>query len=199
DELGAIRSALFRIANRIQMQSDAVEPETAPQTRQHDDLLHVDVRAGEAQGLDVILMKLAVASLLRTLVAQHRTRHPYTLWALVGEVVLDRSAHDAGGRLGTQGEALAVQPVLESVHLVLDDVGDLANGAHEQRRRFDDGRAHIAVAILREHFPDGVVEALPQRRVVGQHIVHAANGLNARRRHGYATALTLIDFFSGLR
>ena len=77
--------------------------------------------------------------------------------------MLDRGADDAGGRLGTQRQALAVQLVLERVHLPFDDVGRIADAAHEERRRLDDRDADVAVAVLREHFARGVLEALPQR------------------------------------
>ncbi len=89
---------------------DAVEPEPAPQPRQHHDLLGVDVGPGKAERLDVELVELAVAALLRALVAEHRPGGPHALRPLVGQVVLDRRAHDARGRLGAQRQALAVQP-----------------------------------------------------------------------------------------
>ena len=44
------------------------------------------------------------------------------------------------------------------------------------------GTRMLRVAVLREHFARGVLEALPQRRVDGQHVVHAANR-GHRRRH----------------
>jgi hypothetical protein len=66
--------------------------------------------------------------------------------------VLDRRAHDARRGLGTQRQRVAVQLVLERVHLLLDDVGELADAAHEQRAVGSTiGHAHVAVAVLREH------------------------------------------------
>ena len=106
---------------------------------------------GEAQRLGVELVELAVAALLRALVAEHRAREPDALRPLVDEVVLDRGAHDARRRLGPQRQALAVQPILERVHLLLDDVGGFADRAHEQRRGLDDRHAQVAVAVAAEH------------------------------------------------
>ena len=83
--------------------------------------------------------------------------------------------HDAGGGLGPQRQALAVQLVLERVHLPFDDVGRIADAADEEGRRLDDRDAHVAVSVLREHVARDVLEALPQRRVAGQHVVHAAD------------------------
>ena len=172
--------------------------ERAPQPRQHHDLLGVDVGARESQRLDVELVELPVAAFLRALVAEHRAAGPHALRPLVGERMLDRGADDAGGRLGTQRQALAVELVLERVHLVFDDVGRIADAADEQRRRLDDRHAHVPVAVLREHGARGVLEALPERRVVGQHVVHAADRVE-RRRHLRPGAFTAIVFRSGVR
>ena len=143
----------------------------------HRDLLGVDVRAGEAERLDVELMELAIAALLRTLVAEHRSRRPHAKRPLVCQVVLDRRADDARCRFGTQRQALAVQLVVERVHLVLDDVGVLADAAHEQWRRLDDRHAQVAVAIALEHVARRLLELMPRRRLVGEHVVHATHRL----------------------
>ena len=176
------------------MQSDAVEIERAPQPGKHDDLFDVDVGTGEAQSFGVELVKLTVASLLWTLVPEHRSRGPHPLRPLVGETVLN-----GGCRLGSQRETLAVETVRECVHLFLDDVGDFADRAHEQRGRFDQRHLEVAIAVMGEDFPDHVLEVLPQGRLIGQHVVHAAHGLDDAGHRYYATALIATDFLSGLR
>ncbi len=131
DQCLAMRAALVGIADRIDRERDTVEPERTPEPRQHDDLLGVDIRAREAERLDVELMELPIATLLRALVPEHRTAGPCAQRPLVEDAVLDRRAHDAGRRFRPQRQALAVQLVLERVHLVLDDVGVRADAAHE--------------------------------------------------------------------
>ncbi len=84
-------------------------PSVCHSRAQHHDLLGVDVGPGKAQRLDVELVKLAVAALLRALVAEHRARGPHALRPLVGQIVLDRRAHDAGGGLRAQRQAVAVE------------------------------------------------------------------------------------------
>ena len=171
-----MRAALVEIADRIDLEPRAVvDAERAPQPRQHHHLLGVDIRAPEPERLDVELVELPVASPLRALVPEHRTPGPHALRPFVDERVLDGGPHDAGGGLGPQRQALAVQLVLERVHLPLDDVGRIADAADEEGRGLDDRDAHVAVSVLREHVPRGVLEALPQRRVAGQHVVHAAD------------------------
>src|SRR5260221_3319396 len=49
DERISVLQALVRIAYRIDLQRHASELESRPQPCQHDDLLGVDVRTGEAQ------------------------------------------------------------------------------------------------------------------------------------------------------
>src|SRR6185295_5626918 len=108
-------------------------------------------------------MELPVTAFLRALVTKHRAARPHALRTLVRERVLDRGAHDACSRLGTKRQALAIELVLERVHLVLDDVGRVPDAADEQRRLLDDRDAQVAVAVLREHPTRDVLEALPQR------------------------------------
>ena len=83
DQLRAMRAALVRVADRVDLQLDAVEPERVPQPREHHDLLGVDVRAREAERLDVELVELPVAALLRALVAEHRSASPHALRPVV--------------------------------------------------------------------------------------------------------------------
>src|SRR5437763_7560221 len=102
------------VADRIDLEANTVrETQLAPQSRQHDYLLGIDIRAFEPERLDVELMKLPVPSLLRPLVPEHRAGEPYTLRTLIQQIVFDCRAHDAGGGLGAQRQTVAVQSVLE--------------------------------------------------------------------------------------
>ncbi len=171
-------TAFLGIADGIDVQGNAVETQRAPQPLQHDDLLGVDVGTFETQRFDIELVKLAVTALLRTLVAEYRPCGPHALRTIVREIVLDRGAHDAGGCFRTQRQALTIEPIFERVHFLFDDVGDLADRAHEQRSGFDQGHLHVTIAVLTGDVAYGRVEVLPQWRRVGQQIVHAAHGLN---------------------
>ena len=161
DQRVAMSEPLGGVADRIDLQSDIGKAERLPQAREHHDLLGVDVGTREAERLDIDLVELPIAAFLRALVAEHRAAGPDPLRALVDQVVLDGGAHDAGRRLRAQRQRLAVQLVLERVHLVLDHIRVLADAAHEQRRRFHDGHAHVPIAVLRKHGTRGVLETLP--------------------------------------
>jgi hypothetical protein len=65
--------------------------------------------------------------------------------------VLDGGPHDAGGGLGPQRQALAVQLVLERVHLAFDDVGRIADAADEEGRRLDDRTRMLRYPYCCEH------------------------------------------------
>ena len=77
DQRGAVRAALVGLAEAVELEAH-VAPSTRPRSRQqraaHQDQLGVDVRPGEAERLDVELVELAIAALLRPLVAEHRAR-----------------------------------------------------------------------------------------------------------------------------
>jgi hypothetical protein len=183
DQARAMQTTLFGIADRIDREPRAVgDAQRAPQPRQHHDMLRVDFRAGEAQRLDVELMELPVPPLLRALVAKHRADGPHALRPLVGERMLDGGTHDTGGGFRTQRQALAVELVLERVHLVLDDVRRVADAANEHGRRFDDRHSHVPVPVLGEDAARRVLESLPKRRIVRQDVVHATDRLE-RRSH----------------
>ena len=92
--------------------------------------------------LDIELMELAIAALLRLLVPEHRADAPELVARTAQHAVGDGGAHDAGRGLGAQREA-ARRPDLEGVHLLLDHVGEFADGALEEPRLLDDGHAHL--------------------------------------------------------
>ena len=183
DQLGAVRSTSRAVAERVDLEADASEAEPLPESARHHDHLDVDVWAGVAQRLHTDLMELAVAALLRALVAEHGPHVPKPARAVVEQTVLDGGAHAAGGALGAQGQLLAVERILERIHLLLDDVGDLADGALEQGRRLDQRHADRAVAVASEPLADNRLKGLPALGLVRQNVVHAAHGLQGGATH----------------
>ena len=147
DQPGAMTMARCGIAERIQLQRDIAQPEFVPQPRAHQDLFGIDVRSGKAQRLHAELMELAIASLLRTLMAEHLTAVIQTLRRVIQQIVLQHGAHAGGRSLGAQRQLVAVQRIGEAVHLFFDDVGHFADGALEQICRLDQWHADIAIAI----------------------------------------------------
>ncbi len=182
DQPGAMRAALVGLAEAVDLEANVVaddETEVLEQRAAHQDLLGVDIGPGVAEGFDVDLVELAIAALLRPLVPEHHDLAPQAQRSVVERVVLDHGAHDPRGRLRAERQPIAVHRVLEGVHLLLDDVGHLAEAAHEERRRLDDRRAHVDVGVAAHQRAHLVLEPLPARRFRRQDVVHALDGAQA--------------------
>ena len=179
DQRSPVRAALVGLAEAVDLEANVVaddEAEVLEQRATHEDLLGIDVGAGVAHRLGADLVELAVAALLRPLVAKHRPDVEQALAAVAQERVLGHRTHDARGVLRAQGQAVAVHRVLERVHLLLDDVGHCAQAAHEQRGRLDDGRADVDVAVAAHQRANLALEPLPARRFRRQDVVHSLDG-----------------------
>ena len=86
---------------------------------------------------------------------------------------------------GRRGQALAV-PVVEGIHLLFDDVGHLSDRAPEQLRALHHGRPNLPISIRIEQGAGMALDVLPRRHVVGNDVVHPADGPD--RIHGYGLA-----------
>ena len=175
-------------AERVDLQAQPVEAEASPEPRRHQDLFGIDVRAGQSEGLDAQLMELPIAPLLRPFVAKHRSQIPEAARLVVQESVLDTGPHAAGRAFGAQGETLAVA-VLEGVHLLLDDVRDLADRSPEQLGLLDDGHADLGIAIGLHGLAQQRLDRLPGGGLVRQEVVHPPYRLNLSLGHGFPSRM----------
>ena len=82
-QLLAVGAARRVRAERVDLQLQAPKPQSGPQAGTHDNQLGIHVRAGEAQGLNIKLMKLAVPPFLRFFITKHRTGRPELLPLIV--------------------------------------------------------------------------------------------------------------------
>ena len=137
-----------------------------------------------ADRLRVDLGELAVASRLRALVAEEGPRGPelHRLRQLV-HAVLEVGAANRGCGLRAQGEP-APALVLEAEHLLLDDVGRLADPAGEELGLLEGGRLDPAVACRLKHLPRGVLDPLPDRLILGEDVEGAAGSLEPLGHRG---------------
>src|SRR5690606_24947334 len=170
-----VARARFRRADRVDEQLRRPNAERPPQPCRQDDQLGVDLRLLEAERLDGELVELAVPALLRFLAPEHRAARPELLLLIVQQAVRQARADDAGRRLGPQRDAVAAA-ILERVHLLLDDVRELADRAAKELRALEHRDADSPVVIGLEQARGLRLETLPQRLVFGQHVVHAPNG-----------------------
>ena len=154
-----------------------VNPSRAQQPRRQQNDFRIDVRPLESERLGVDLVELPVASRLRPFAPEHRAHAPHAQPPLAQQSVRDHRARDARGRLGPQGDVILAL-IDEAEHLLLDDIGEVADRALEQLRLLDDGYAEFLVAVAREHFARDALQVLPGRDLRGQHVVNAAQGLD---------------------
>ena len=174
----------LRSTERVELQAHAADAQAAPERRRECDEFRIDVRALEADGLDVDLMKLAETALLRFFVPEHRPDAPHLVASTAQHAVGDDRTDHASGRLGTQGQTFSTL-VLEAVHLLLNDVRVLTDGTLEKVRLLDHRYAHLVETIGVQQLASRRFEELPAPDLGRQHVVHALDGLDGLdARHG---------------
>ncbi len=131
-----------------------------------------------ADRLHAQLPVLAVAALLRPVVAPHRADRVELLrLRLAVQAVLDVGAADRRGALRPQRQR-ATPAIGERVRLLLDDVGALARCADDQVGVLDPGRVDPAVAVERGRPPPSSPVTHRQLRLLGREdVVRAARRL----------------------
>ncbi len=172
------------VTDRVQQDLDALEPGVAEDPHPELDDLGVDRRTGIADGLDVELPELAVASGLRPVVAEHRAGHrePDRLRPRV-HAVLEVRPDDAGGGLRTERPRFGLLGSrLDPEELLLDDVGDLADAPLEDVGLLEHRRGDLAVAVARGEVRRQALEAVPGGPVGWEQVAGAPGGAWARHR-----------------
>jgi hypothetical protein len=181
-----VRRAAVAVADRVEQELPAREPEPAQQLCIELYDLRIDRRIGAPDRLDRELPELAIAAALRSGVPVHGVDR-VELHRLGGAVhpVLDVGAADRRRRLGPEREAASAL-VLEGVHLLLHDVGALARRPLEELGVLEDGRPDPAVAVGGRNGVDLVGDLAPERRIGREDVVRAARPLDAHEARSSA-------------
>ena len=158
-ELRQVRGAAAGVTDGVELEL-GLHAEPGEVVVEERDLLGVDGRLGDPEGLAADLVELAVAPLLRPLAPEHRAHVEPLLRPLDVGAVLDEGADGPGGPLRAEAEQL-LPLVLEDVHLLVDDVRRLAHAAGEEGVVLDHRRAHLAVAVEREELARDRLHLLP--------------------------------------
>ena len=145
----AIDGTTLGTADGIEMQLQLLQAESAQEfDGKHDDFC-VNCRTCLAQSLHAELVELAVASRLRTIIAEHRADVEELHESVRRiELVLQVRAHDRSRILGPQRKA-ALTSIGERIHLLFHDVGRLADAAQEKLRMLENRRADFMVPVSR--------------------------------------------------
>ena len=169
----AVSRAALGAAQGIDLQLRFVQPDLAKELHQHVQYLGIGQRVVHAGDLGADLVKLAVAPLLGALVAEHGAQVVQLGHRVLGvELVLDEGPHDPGGSLGSQGDGILTL-VDEGVHLLLDDVGGVTDGAAEQFGLLHDRHADLGETVQFEDPPRGLLDVLPSAGFCRQDIIEA--------------------------
>jgi hypothetical protein len=136
-----------------------------------------DYLRANADRLGADLPELAEAAGLRLLLAEERAEVPeLDRLRLLVHAVLEVGADDRRGALGAQRHGAPAR-VVEGVHLLLDDVGRLADAAREELGVLEDRRLDPPVARGREDPARGLLDRAARGIVLRQHVVRAARRL----------------------
>src|SRR6202044_4182834 len=102
-------------------------------------------------------MKLTIAAGLRPFAPEHRPHAPDAQAPFAQHPVGNDRANDAGGGFRTQGDVILAL-IDEAEHLLLDDIGKIADQALEQLRLLDHGDAEFLVTVCREYLSRDALE-----------------------------------------
>ena len=170
---GAIGRTALGAAQGVDLQLRLVQPDLAEELHQHVQHLGIGQRVVHTGDLGADLVKLAVAPLLGALVAEHGAQVVHLCHRVLGiELVLDEGPHDPGRPFGPQGDGILAL-VDERVHLLLDDVGGIADGAAEQFGLLHDRHADLGKTVQFEDPPRGLLDVLPSAGFSRQDIIEA--------------------------
>lgn len=139
----------------------------------HD--LQIHRRVLLADGLDVELGMLAVASGLWSLIAETGT-DGVNLDRLGANMhaMLEVGTDHPGCELRAQGDEISTL-VEERVHLLLHDVRGLAHAVLEERCLLKDGRVQLLIAVQLSDAMDALLDVTPVGLILGQDILCATS------------------------
>ena len=165
------------------MQGHVVNAQLLQQLIRHRQQLHIGLRLARADHLGVDLVELAVAALLRALVAEQRAvggdLERRILLPAIGEV----GARDARGELRAQGERIPAA-VLEGIHLLRHHIGRLAQRTREHLGLFEHRHFHPAEAVQPPHALEGFDHEGESLGIGAEDVLGAADGLRCLLAHG---------------
>ena len=169
----------FRIAQGIELKRHAVgDAEFMEQLIRERQQLDVSRRLGRAEDFGVDLVELAIAPLLRTLVAEHRARgrdlQRRELLPSFGQI----SAGNPGGELRSQRQRIAAA-IGEGVHFLRHDVGRLADRAGEDFRRLEHRDLDTLEAIELAHAIEGIEHMGEATLFAAENVLRAADAVGS--------------------
>jgi hypothetical protein len=183
-ELLDVGGAADRVPDRVEEDREGGEAGGGVEARRELDDLRVDRRPRVADGLDTELPERSISTGLRPVVAEHLggRRDLHRLRPGL-EAMLDVGADDARGRLGPERPPLAVLLARrEQEELLLDDVGDLADAALEDRDLLEQRGRDRVVAVALGKLGAEALEAQERDAILREQVARAPRGAKSGHR-----------------
>src|ERR1035441_133267 len=128
-------------------------------------------------------MTLPVAAFLRALAPEHGADVIELLQSRnLVQPMFNVSAHHGRGGFGTKRERTAIA-VIESVHLLADDVGFFTNSAREQRGFLQNWRANLLIVVGAEKLARDRFHLIPGGAGRGKDVAHALDCFDHGRKY----------------
>ena len=108
--------------------------------------------------------------------AKHGAHVIQALATVVQHGMFNGSAHHTRCVFGPQRKGFAIEVILKGVHLLLDNIGHLAQTADKQGCRLNNRGSDIAIGIARHQRADLAFQPFPARRIRREYVVHALDG-----------------------
>ena len=176
DQRGAPGFAAVAIAERVEVQRDALDPQFLQKLVGHRQQFDICLWFPRADDLGVDLVELAIAALLRTLVAEQRPMRRDLERRMLLPAVRQKSARDPGSEFGPQRQAFPAA-IVEGVHFLADDIGRLADRTAEHFGFLEHGHFDAAKAIELAHAFEGFDDEGEGFRIGAENVLGSANGL----------------------
>ena len=122
-------------------------------------------------------MELSIACFLWFLMAKHRATAPELLLLVVKQPVTQSSPDNSSGGLRAQRQAVAIT-IIESVHLLLNDIGRLTDRAPIEFGSLQHGDPDTMVPVGIENGRRGRFHSHPTGILLRQDVIHSADGLD---------------------
>ena len=187
-----ILGAAGRAADRVYLERQVLDSEESEYFGGEGDYLGIGGGSRSAEDLNAELVELPVSAGLRLLVAIARGYIAGLLrQGLVEKPVLQECARSARSALGSERYRTSAL-VEESIHLLLHDIGGVADAAGKQLRMLEHGSANLLEAETRGYIEQGIFKKAVFIARRGQHILSALDSFR-KKSHVFVPSIKTLN------
>ena len=176
-----VGGAAIGTSQAVDLEFEVLQPDGGKKFDQHGHHFGVHRRVGGTHGLDANLIKLAEASCLRPLVAEHGSNViQFDQRARAVHFVFDVGTHHRDCAFRTERDLIPAT-VLEGVHLFFNDVGGFPNTPFEQVGVLENWNSNFLESILGKNTMGQGFHPLPLFDFTGEDIFNAFNAFDSHK------------------